>query len=76
MTRDDYRKIKAALRRPHTLNLIHKDNPNIVINVYHSCEELCEYYGSPYDCAIVFLDNVVQPIFDYVHGEEVDYFPF
>lgn len=59
MTRNDYRRIKVALNRPNTLRLIHKSS-DTVLDVYHSCEELYEYYGTPYNCPIDFLGYVVH----------------
>lgn len=85
MTRNNYREIQVALRKPHTLHIPYAsiDVNNLseaeLINVvYHSCQEFNEYYGSPYNTCMEFLNQVITPPLCefFENSDEDDTLPF
>lgn len=68
MTRNNYREIQVALRKPHILRVPYAPayvttltEAELIAIVYHSCQEFNEYWGSPYNICMDFLDHVVVP---------------
>lgn len=74
MTRDDYRKIKVALSKPHTLKAMSYARHSLVLSVYYTCVDLADYYNftnSTYEKPIDFLNEVVFPYRVYDEDEGV-----
>ena len=68
MTRNNYREIQVALRKPHTLRIPYAymdvttlSEAELINVVYHSCQEFNEYWGSPYNICMDFLNQIVVP---------------